>query len=354
MSRQSSPDRYAVLACSRCHDYYLAGDPGTHESVTCPHCGDSRPPDRIRKVGEHPEREGAAELRARLIADDAGYGPDYAAVEDYGVLADQLRDQDWSVVDPPASSPHSPAVYETLVETTCARYRDAFDFTSDHPIGTDWFADAAADAGVTHPSADLVDECISERESPDHDGDVPDLPNAGSLTLTTDTHISPACSIPIDAETLAPTTLQTTLFDSGGSVVDALIDAMQSLVADCPPTQDVPTYLSEQGVTALDGAYARLVAQAASSLAAGDQTALWRLLAVTRSLGGQTELNLGSSLDDIERGPVALLALAGETPAIEFKLSSGFFDAKSTRRRRFLQHLHRLSLGFEVRIVGPD
>lgn len=341
-----------MLACSDCHDYYLAGDPRTQESITCPHCGLSRHPDRIRQIGEHPEREGAAELRARQLARDAGYGVEYADIDDYGVLGDQLREQDWSVIDPLESSPHSPAFYETAVETACNQHRDAFDHARDHPIGTDWFAEAAADAGVDHPGESLVNDIVSARLSSDQDDDAPTLTDTGGLTLTTDTHIAPACSTAIDGDTLAPTALQATLFAPDGGVVDAMVDAIQDLVADCPSTQDVATYLFEQGVTALDGAYARLVATAVSSLSAGDQAALWRLIALTRSLGGQTELGLRSSLDDIERGPVALLALANETPAIEFRLSSSFFDARSTRRRRFLRHLHRLSPGFEVRIVG--
>ena len=348
----SRDDSYAVLACAHCQDYFLTpGDWRSLETVSCSLCGTTRPTGTYRQVAEHPERKGAAELRARQRARDAGHGPEYAGVDDYGVLADRLHEQDWSVVEPSESSPHSTEFYETAAETAFDRHRDAFNHVQDRPIFTDWYLEAAADCGVDHPGADLVDELVSEQVVPDLDADIPSLPATGGLTVIADTHISPAYSTTVDAETLAPTALQTTLFESDSDIVDALISSMQCLAADCPSTQDLVTYLCEQGVTALDGAYARLVAQAVSGLSAGDQTALWRLLAVTRVLGGQTELGR-SSLDDIERGPIALLALADESPTVELRLDHSFFEAKSTRRRRFLRHLHRLIPGFEIRIVG--
>lgn len=353
-TEKTGSEGYCVLACSHCRGYFVTTTSRrrTQSTIQCSQCSASQPPNQYRRMAEHPEREGAAELRARLFADDAGHGSDYAALEDYGVLADQLREQDWSVVDPLESSPHSPEFYETAVETACDRHRDAFGHVQDHPIGTNWYAEAAADAGVDHPGSDVVDELVERtRDVGDKPAETP-LPDAGHLSLTMDTHISPACSITVDADLLTPTAIQNRLFDSDSHLPERLVDVLQDLASEMDAGGDFGVALLERGVTALDGAYARAASAAWTRLATGDQHSFWDWLSLTRSLGGQTPLDLRSTLDDIERGPIALFAIAGVTPTVEFKLEQSFFDAKSTQRERFLRHLPRLTPGFDVRIVG--
>lgn len=354
MSRQFTPDTYVIFLCSTCHDYFIAGDPGAQDTLTCPHCGTTHDPDRLRKVGEHPEREGAAELRARQLARDAGLGTEYAAVDDYGVLGDQIEADDTPIVTSDPAVGWHPEFFKTAAESVNQWQHDLFEAAAADALGRgeDWYGDAAAHAGVAHPGNQIVDELVADQLR-DHSELIEQapLPDAGGLTLALDKHISPDWALSVDESHLAPTTLQTLLFEQD-SVTATLIDALRTLAADCPPDTDFVTHLIENGVTALDGAYARLAAAGLSDLEAGDDSRLWTFITVTRSLGGQTEIDLRSTLDDIRDGPIALLGAAGETPTIEFGIDREFLECKSTRRRRFLIHLQRLTPGVDVRITG--
>lgn len=344
----------SVVACPRCRNYFL---PSTgwrqQDSLTCSQCGSTRAPRRYRQVAKHPRHQGAAELRSRQLARDADHGPEYAGVDDYGVLEDRLRDRETVVPSAPENGWH-PELFATAAETIDVWNADAFAGVED-ALGwaDDWFEASGAEAHVPHPQADLVEVLVDERDEP---GDGPaaeaGLPEAGNLTLTTDRVLSPACSVTLNQNLPAPTTLQKRLFEPDSQVSDQLVDALQAVASELPPEESLAEVLIEGGVTALNGMYARIASTAGQYLARGDGTRLWKWLAVTRALGGQTPLDIGSTLEDIERGPVALCALSDATPTVEFRLERSFFEANSTQRRRLLHHLSRLTPGFNIRVVG--
>jgi DNA-binding MarR family transcriptional regulator len=346
---------WVVTGCAECHQLQLIKrtDYNEQDLATCRICGAVHKTDQLRTIARHPEREGAAELRARQLARNAGQGDEYANTDDYGVLGDLIESDNLETVTPDPAAGWHPKFFEAAAESIERWEDDLFQPAAEDALGfgDDWYSDAAAYAGVAHPGQEIVDELVTDRlRNYSEVIEQASLADAGSLTLTLDTHIAPDWSLTIDESHLAPTTLQTMLFDEGGGVVDAMIDALRSLAADCPPDTDVTTYLIESGVTALDGAYARLAAASLSDLDAGDQRRLWALVSVTQSLGGQTELGSHSTLDDIRDGPIALLGAAGETPTIEFQVDRDIFEAKSTQRRRFVTHLRRLTPGIDVRI----
>jgi hypothetical protein len=169
-----------------------------------------------------------------------------------------------------------------------------------------------------------------------------------TLRLTTQETLDPAATLTVSSETIAPTSLQRELFDPNRhDLAQMLVDELRSLGDGLSPGEFRVTLSDEFQVTALDGAYARLAAQAVMSTSFAH-----RLLEVTRHLGGQTSLDIRSSLDDIRTGPVAIFAAASGTPTIVLEIDDTFFEWTSTQRTRFLRHLPSLSPRVDVRLTG--
>ncbi len=215
----------------------------------------------------------------------------------------------------------------------------------------DAFAGAAQHVGVDHPGAALVETLAQERVDAFQDQlESCSLPTAGSLTLTLNQHLAPDHRLTVDEDCPSPTAIQATLFDADGELTTALVDALKHHAANADSA--LVSYFIDAGVTALDGVYARLATQAIIALARGQSPPVWKFLAVSQHLGGQIEGDLNSSLDDIRTGPVALLATTDSTPTVEIELERGFFEANSTLRERFINHLVRLMPGVDIRLVG--
>lgn len=343
---------YLVLGCSRCRDYFIttAEKKRSEETLTCGRCGHVQASGKFARMAEHPEFEGAAELRARQLARDAGHGVEYHGVDDYGVLADQIDTQQ-TVVDPKPEAGWHPSFFATAAESTFEWADELYsNRVDDTPLGSEWLQEAAAEAAVEHPAEHVLEQRV-DRHIKEWQDSQPETSETGSVSISLDRPLDPVVSISLsdDEDLLSPTALHQALFAGESALTTRLVDALQS----CGVAHSSAYSLYEAGVTALDGAYARVAMAAleAGSALSADHP-LWTFLSVTRSLGGQTQLGLPSSLEDIEMGPTALFAVADQTPLIEVRVDSSFFDAKSTRRKRVLRHLLRLTQGVEVRITG--
>lgn len=179
-----------------------------------------------------------------------------------------------------------------------------------------------------------------------------------NLRITPQAAFETAATVVIDEDTIAPTAVHRELFHPAQSDLPA---HLQESLAALPPVRGGQFALAEtlraNGVTALDGLYARSAAKAcrhlqhASSPDNGPHHWL-RFLHLTRHWG-RPEADYTAPLDDLSAGPVALLAQRETTPTITVEISSSFVsDFAQQQRERLLAYLRSLTPGVCVRLTG--
>lgn len=127
----------------------------------------------------------------------------------------------------------------------------------------------------------------------------------------------------------------------------ALTGAVRKLLANANRTR--PLALYDAGVSALNGGYARLIADLDR---ARETDGHQRALELTAQFGQDGMTSLGHApLTEIGDGPVALLAATDRTPMIAVRISQAFRDRPRRQRERTLSLLTMLGTACEVRIV---
>jgi len=169
-----------------------------------------------------------------------------------------------------------------------------------------------------------------------------------TLSLRDERSVGAEAELVLDEDLVSPRDLQRELWKPD-QLGETLLRALRTL---CDETDTVAefraTLAMEHNVDALDGAYASAAAGAMSSnLQAG------RLLEFSRQLGGTISADLRSSLEDVRRGPVQVLAASEVDATVALEMTSEWWQtAKSTQRVRFLRHLQQLTPGVDVQIIG--
>jgi len=82
---------WQVVGCSTCNGHWLTEDLHTKETAECPLCYTDHPASTLSVKFEHDSREVAAEIRSRILAEQAGELDAYDAMDDYGVLGDRAQ-----------------------------------------------------------------------------------------------------------------------------------------------------------------------------------------------------------------------------------------------------------------------
>ncbi|NHN64322.1 replication protein H [Haloarcula sp. JP-Z28] len=149
----------------------------------------------------------------------------------------------------------------------------------------------------------------------------------------------------------SPRALNRSLWEPQTQLSDALLTALRQLLADVPRDEWRATLIEECGVTALadeipgvgaEHHYAALAAQAADS-----QLQWFRLLEVSRQLGGTTSIGTHSSLADVLEGPIAILEAADVQPTLAVDVRE-LWDLSRTQRSSLIEFLVELSAGLDV------
>lgn len=193
------------------------------------------------------------------------------------------------------------------------------------------------------------------RKTPSDDS--PPLSSARNIILTSQDQLNPDATVTIGPdEVSSPRALQREIWHPNHDLATHLIRALRQLVGDVPRADRRATLVEAHDVTALreeyhgpedEHHYASL-----ASYALETDMELWRLLEVTRQLGGSTSVGISSTLDDVSDGPVRLLE-AASTPAPILSVDvSNLFDLRANQRKAVLRHLVRFSPGVRVRIIG--
>ena len=164
--------------------------------------------------------------------------------------------------------------------------------------------------------------------------------------------IDPTASLTLGPEAIAsPTALNRELWGPKTQLSESLLTALRHLLEHVPREQWRATLVRECDVTALtdeisgtedEHHYAALAAQAADS-----QLQWFRLLEVSRQLGGTTSIGKHSSLDDVLAGPIAVLKAADVQPTLAVDVRK-LWDLSRTQRSTLIEFLVELSAGIEI------
>jgi len=164
--------------------------------------------------------------------------------------------------------------------------------------------------------------------------------------------IDPTARLSLGPEAItSPTALNRALWEPDTQLSDALLTALRQLLADVPRDKWRATLIEECGVTALTDEipgtedeyhYATLAAQAADS-----QLQWFRLLEVSRQLGGATSIGTHSSLADVLEGPITMLEAADVQPTLAVDVRE-LWDLSRTQRTALIEFLVELSVGIEI------
>jgi len=344
--------RFAVLGCE-CGEYWITENKGDQVTTTCPRC-DTTYLARKRDVKEVADDFSvAAELRARLLARDAGQLEEFLQEDDYAEID---RNLDWS------ASEHNDA-FEAEAEEALGSFENAFWDAEDVLEQGDRKFEEAVEAlwDRPRPLEDEVQQFHNSRYGSfdgdaEDDGDIEIDAPSDHLILTDQPHIQADASATVGPDDCtSPRDLQRHLWSTDQDLVDELFDALDDLVGVQARGTRAACLVEQAGVTALKRSVAGTDAEyhyatlADYALEGGFERQ--RLINLTRQLGTQTQFGQ-TQLDDVALGPVPILAEAGiSTPTVEID-ATDLFDLQSTQRAALLRHLRRLTPGVRVRING--
>jgi len=345
--------RFGVLGCE-CGEYWIVEQHTERVTVQCPRCETSYLSRKRAVLEEADNFEVAAELRARLLARDAGELEAFLDTEDYAELD---RNLDWS------GSKHFDA-FEEDAEAVLGRFEDAF-WEADEALGRDDRKyEEAVEALWDRPRAfeeDVQDFHGARYDPVESDGDQADElleidAPSDHLVLSNQPEISADASATIGTEACtSPRDLNQQLWSEDQSLVETLFEALDELVGDQTRGARAARLVDEHDVRALEQTVAGTDAEhhyaTVADYALDGGFERQRLVNLTRQLGSQTQFGQ-TRLDDVVTGPVRILAAAPiSTPTVAID-ARNLFDLQSTQRAALLRHLRRLTPGVRVRIIG--
>lgn len=164
--------------------------------------------------------------------------------------------------------------------------------------------------------------------------------------------IDSAASLSLGPDAVSsPTALNRALWNPDTQLSNTLLTALRQLLEDVPRGERRAKLVQECGVTALtdeipgvgdEHHYATLAAQAVDS-----QMQWFRLLEVSRQLGGTTSVGQHSTLDDVLDGPIAILEAADVHPTLAVDVRE-LWDLARSQRSSLVEFLVELSAGVEI------
>jgi len=372
LAESAETQSYQVCLCRRCKQSFVTTQSRKTTTLTCSQCGVTHARNRVRTVGTHPEREGAAELRTRWMMRQSGdkkrsrQERDCATAEiaEYWSLDQQIADRGGAdpLVSPPDEHPATPEYFQTAAHTRDGwetAYQEAAEKAFERFEQA--FRIPAESASVDGPADQQLTEAVTQRVEAFTSACETEPPVHGQLSLTQTHKFASDVSISVQDDLPAPTELHQQLFGPRGVLTAQVLQALNQLWAQYEPASGMLRQkLLETGVTAVDGVYHRLCAATVQ----GHGTATRAFLEMTEKMGsaGGPPLISQATLSDVKRGPAAVLAVAAETdgidwelPVLQVEIGAQFVtEYETTRRQRLLEYLHQLVPGVTVQIVSSQ
>lgn len=242
---------FDILPCKTCSTTWLQESGWrAQDTVSCPHCGAERSTDLVKIRGSQETKAGAAELRSRIEAAEAGESEVYDQfIEDRGQYADQLAEVEGQIdsftldAEQMDLTPIESDRFEPLAETILRPERKKFKEWADEysGIGEDRFADLVS---FERPGEGLFDaEIRDDLEQWAGDVDRDELAR-GDVTVTDQQPAAAATIIDLDATTVSE--VWAALFDSE-SVRAAFAESIVELFGGLTPLECYDV-LEEYGV----------------------------------------------------------------------------------------------------------
>ncbi|AUV84682.1 hypothetical protein C2R22_24440 (plasmid) [Salinigranum rubrum] len=335
----SDTTSYAVVGCSNCDALWVVGDLWDQDTAACPSCGHTKNTDRLRALKEADDHAVACELRSRMLAARAVSNPTHDGFENlderdqYATLAEQVEDY-FATDENLYADQIETTEREKIVAEAADRAVEAHFEQFEYDVDTSWreeFGEAA-----DRVAGRVVD-------------DVPRQAGAGSFEVVDHQPLDTTATLRLDDH--APSETWQTLADDE-AFRDALLDRARDLVRDARPAQYVIT-LIEAGVTAMDGAFARVLATALG----GDESALSPALSAFGKGGVVEEIGVPApSLDAVRDGPLALFALddTDDMATVSVRIEPAFADRRADQRRALFELVEALADVVDVRLAVAD
>ena len=166
---------FHITACSCCGAHWIVEHLNRQDTCRCPACGTTRITERHISLATAEDADTAAELRARILADDAGHLDEYTATGTY-------RDHGTSTRDAPVYSD----AFEELVDDVLTEHRDRYsDLIDLKPLSTGVLADEAERVAGTVGQKELITRC-AENSTSNRDARLPDPIHPASTTWLND------------------------------------------------------------------------------------------------------------------------------------------------------------------------
>ena len=327
--------RWAVIGCRECHHYWIIEYFNDQDTVQCPHCGHSRKSQYVRAQADADNWHVACELRSRLLAQRAGELDSFTdGVDDFSVLDDQI---DFSV---PTTST------DTLDETPLftGAFREEVDKHLEHwsEQRRDVLQEEAKEY-LTQRWSTITSEADPD-DSPDRSLDV--FENAdGTISIAHQTDVTASVRVRSDC---SPADLWQRII-MNDAFQELLIEAVRDLLADVPYHDRVQTLL-DAGVSGANGGLAR----ALTGLDRASETDVHqRGLDVVAGIGQDGMTDLGHlPIEEIVRGPLAVLDAAETVPTVAVHLGQAFRERRRDQREDILWILAALSRVVDLRIAA--
>jgi hypothetical protein len=347
-----TPPHFAVVGCPSCRSLWIIADRHQQETTTCPLCGSVHAVEQLRAHFQHDDIEVVSEIRAKILAQNAGCEERYESMDDYGVLAehadeylaryDELGDENVEqyLDDQAAIFGANAETYLADQETLFAEEAEAYLDRQQQELTQ------LVEQSVPTPDTAAIDTDpipFTEQADPSH-------PDGTGLTLTTPETLPETADVRLTNPPVAPTKLWKQMWQTG-DLAARLRDALHTLRG--MDYREAWAILTEDGgvtapATADHPAYAEFLLDALKRHPTDDDWAA--LVRLTRQLGGTTPIGQ-TERADIINGPVALFAACEVTPQVTIRLTHAFFDdCQRNQRERFLRFLVDLSVGVDVRI----
>lgn len=359
---------FRVVGCSSCSATWIIESDPSAGSAECPDCGTTHQRGSLRSLASGDDPDVIRELRSRIMAARSGHEDEAAALDDYGVLEDQVEDyfdrRDQLIDDVVAGGGdvdlhpiHSERFadqahahlerqerrYEAHADAALGLYDDKFE-----GVGTDdWRHDVRAGA-----VRDRLEQWGTDPDSVDA--------RTGELALDDQLPADTTATVTLDAESTA-TGLWASMFQRP-EVHEAFVAGCRRFASDRSPS-DLSDALQRYGVAHdIRGTIQRLGRLDTSGVdAETEQDAIRRLVYGDAETTGLCKLarRLGTQRADRDAltGTARLLGWATPendvaAPTIAVRLTEAFRDRPREQREAVVDLLWALSRHCEVVVVG--
>lgn len=369
---------WTVVGCGRCDSLWLleGWKHGYNNRATCPVCGKEHRTEKLQKLAEHEDRDGAAEIRSRMLAYRAGADEEYASEPAYAIQGEIVEEQREAL----ASAEHIDfSVRHELFEKSAEAVFEEFDGAFENEVGTsveehrEKFSDEAESAfeELYRRYEEEAEELLEDDESADpgpFGGPVDENPGVSARRSDL-----PDDDVRISDPETGPRAHQALL---AAGLDELLIEALDEIPGE---RTGYANYLQQAGAVALDGYFAETAGKAAAAIdeagahdlevgpdgiadpdddlpetIAGDDEndPVAALLELANSLGtGMTSDGIPTSTDDVELATPPVFASSRAEPRISVELTGAFFERDRSQREDVLDLLTALGWGCEVVIV---